>query len=160
MASEIQIFVHAPGHETELLSLPEGSTITVLVEELSKRGRQIDETVLFFQEDGDEEIIAIHRESFPLRHRQHLHHHRCREIQVTVSYNGRSLSHGFRPGATIAKVKTHFVNALGIAPIDAAELALQIAGSTTWPESDVHVGTLSHHCSVAFNLMPKHRVQG
>ena len=160
MTSEIQVFVHAPGHETELLSLPEGSTITVLAEELGRRGRQIDETVLFFQEDGDEEIIAIHRESFPLRHRQHIHHHHCRDIQVTVSFNGRSLSHGFRPGATVGKVKTHFVGSLGVSPIDAAELALQAVGLTTWPEADVHIGTLSHHCSAAFNLMPKHRVQG
>lgn len=160
MASEIQVFVHAPGHETELLSLPEGSTITVLTEELGRRGRQIDETVLFFEEDGEEEIIAIRRESFPLRHRQHIHHHHCREVQVTVSYNGRSLSQPFRPGATVAKVKTHFVKLLGLAPVDAAELALQTAGSTVWPEEDLHLGSLSHHCNAAFNLMPKHRVQG
>jgi len=160
MPSEIQVFVHAAGRETELLSLREGSTVMVLAEELGRRGRQIDETILFFEEDGEDEIICISRESFPLRHRHHIHHHHCRQIQVTVSFNGSSLAHEFRPGATVAKVKAHFVKSLGVTPIDAAELALQTAGSTAWPEEDVHLGSLSHHCSVSFNLMPKHRVQG
>lgn len=162
MAAEIDVFVQAEGCEPGLVRLPEGSTLLVLAEELRRRGRVIDETVVFFEEDGEVEILEVHREEFQLKHRHRIHHHRCRQVQVSVQFNGTTLSHTFRPGATIAKVKGYFVSKLGMTPVDAAEQALQIQGTTIWPDEDTHVGTLTNGstCSVAFNLMPKHRVHG
>jgi hypothetical protein len=162
MAAEIDVFVQAEGLEPDLVRLREGSTLVFLVEELRKRGRVIDETVVFFEEDGEVEILEVHREAFRLKHRHRIHHHRCRQIQVTVQFNGQTPSHIFRPGATVTKVKAYFVGKLGMSPVDAAEQALQIQGTTIWPDEDTHVGALTKGgvCSVAFNLMPKHRVHG
>ena len=45
---------------------------------------------------------------------------------------------------------------------DAVEHVLQISGSASRPDEDVHLGTLTRApvCSVSFDLVPKRRVEG
>jgi hypothetical protein len=49
-----------------------------------------------------------------------------------------------------------------LSEIDAAEHTLQIAGSTSQPDDDAHLGTLTSgaQCEVSFDLVAKVRVQG
>src|SRR5262245_37947304 len=62
--------------------------------------------ILIFLEDKDEP----HHDREPLHeHAGHgglkVHVHSCRDIKVTVTFNGESVHHAFGPGATIARVK-------------------------------------------------------
>lgn len=117
-----------------------------------------------FAEDGDEPLtsddpLPESEGGQPVR----LHVHRCRRIEVTVTFNGVSKEHSFGPGKTISAVKRWAaIKAFGMDPGDAAEHVLQLAGTTDLPEPDTHIGTLVScpDCSLAFDLVPLKRVEG
>ena len=114
---------------------------------------------LFF-EDDDDEAPAERLKQIPEGLRVHLH--RLKGIDVTVRYAGRDVRRTFRPSTTIGRVKRWSTNELGIAPSDAAELMLQISGTNTRPDDDVHVGSLvqSPARAISFDLVPSPRVNG
>ncbi len=91
-----------------------------------------------------------------------VHVHRCRHIEVTVTFNGQRAEHRFGPGTTIARLKTWAAEKFGMTPEDASEHVLQIAGTHDRPPPGTHLGALATcpHCRVAFDLVPDHRVNG
>ncbi|MDE2133259.1 MAG: hypothetical protein KGJ49_01515 [Alphaproteobacteria bacterium] len=95
----------------------------------------------------------------PLR----LHVSHCHHIDVSVRFNGEDAKRRFPPSTTIARVH-HWAarRAFHLAPRDAAEHVLQLQGSTKRPDRDVHLGSLTDRkiCAVAFDLVPRKRVEG
>ena len=92
-----------------------------------------------------------------------IHVHRCRSVEVTVTFNGICKGQKFAPGTTIASVKKWAaIQEFGMESIDAAEHVLQIANSTDRPAPDTHIGALVScpDCSVLFDLVPHKRVEG
>ena len=82
---------------------------------------------------------------------------------IQVRFNGETEKRHFTPSATVERVKRWAARrAFHLSPRDAAEHVLQIKGTTTRPDRDVHVGTLTHghSCAVAFDLVPSQRVEG
>ena len=104
--------------------------------------------------DADEAAIAC-----PLR----LHMSHCRHIDISVRFNGEDAKRRFPPSATVARVH-HWaaLRAFGMTPRDAAEHVLQLQDSTSRPDRDIHIGTLTgdNACCVAFDLVPRKRVEG
>lgn len=113
-----------------------------------------------FVEDDDDENFVGHIGDIPDGLRVHLH--RLKGIDVRVHYAGNSVRRTFRPSATIARVKRWASRELGITPSDAAELMLQIHGTDTRPDSDIHIGSLVcfPNKSIEFDLVPSPRVNG
>jgi hypothetical protein len=105
--------------------------------------------------------LAVEEEALgpPLR----LHVTHCRHVEVSVRYNGEDAHRRFPPSATVARVQ-HWAarRAFHLTPRDAAEHVLQLQGSTKRPDRDVHIGTLveGKKCVVAFDLVPRKRVEG
>ena len=92
-----------------------------------------------------------------------VHLNRCRVVEICVSFNGRTVEHGFGPSATIARVKCWAAEGeFGMEPTDASEYALQIVGTHERPTPGTHIGTLVHclACSLGFDLAPDERVNG
>lgn len=90
-----------------------------------------------------------------------VHAHRRKEIHVVVRYVGRTVRRAFRPAATVGRVKTWALEELGISESDGAELMLQVAGTDTRPDVDVHIGTLARHRhEVTLDLVPSPRING
>ncbi len=131
-----------------------------------------DDGFLIFIEDGSapldldavvEELLPLATEEetiiLPLR----LHVARCRHVEVAVRYNGEEAKRRFPPSATVARAH-HWAarRAFGLSPRDAAEHVLQLQGSTKRPDRDVHIGALTggNICAVAFDLVPRKRVEG
>lgn len=113
-----------------------------------------------FVEDDDDERAAEKLKHIPDGLRVHLH--RQKAIEVTVRYAGRLVKRDFRPATTIARIKRWATHELGINTSDAAELMLQVSGTDTRPDADVHLGSLvvtPHRC-VTFDLVPSPRVNG
>lgn len=92
-----------------------------------------------------------------------LHFHRCRHIEVQVTYNGDDVRRRFRPGATVARVK-HWAaeKKFGMSEEVAGEHMLQISGSHERPTPSTHIGTLTTcgSCAVSFDLVPDERING
>jgi hypothetical protein len=101
----------------------------------------------------DDDVIG------PLR----VHVSHCRHVEVAVRFNGESDKRRFTPSATVERVRRWAARrAFHLPPRDAAEHVLQLQGTTTRPDRDVHVGTLTqgHSCAIAFDLVPSQRVEG
>ena len=126
--------------------------------QLIKEPHDAKELLLFVEDDDNED--ALNLKAIPDGLRVHLH--RLKAIDVTVRYVGKEVKRTFRPSATIARIKRWAGKDFGILPSDAAELMLQISGSDTRPDLDVHVGSLvkkpAH--AICFDLVPAPRVNG
>lgn len=115
---------------------------------------------LLFVEDVDDEDPFQGFKEIPHGLRVHLHRHKG--IDVTVRYAGKDVKRVFRPSTTVGRVKQWSTKDLGIKPSDAAELMLQVAGTSNRPDPDTHIGSLVHHPAhvLVFDLVPSPRVNG
>lgn len=114
---------------------------------------------LLFLEDEDEPLSPDRRIDAPSLF---VHHSRCKRIEVTVRYGGRTFEHKFGPGTTLKTIKRRAEKKLDIDAADAAELSLQIAGTNDRPDEATHVGSVADPstCSVVFDLVPSDRING
>lgn len=164
---DIELFLQGEG-------IPEIQLIRVLrhctVRELIEKARAIpgplspgDAATTLLLEDSDEELaLDATLQQAGIRHRQRVHCHRCRRIEVMVNFNGASKARQFPPSQTVAKVKHWADDQFGLKGVDTTEHALQLCGNSTRPDEDIHLGALVRfpHCTLCFDLVPKKRVEG
>lgn len=112
--------------------------------------------------DDDAFGQATHVEHLKKEHGVRIHLHRCVTIEVQVRFGSAVVMHKFRPATTVGHVRQWAGHKLGMQPGDIAEHVLQIAGTNEQPDVDVHIGTLTQcpQCSVTFDLVPAHRING
>jgi hypothetical protein len=91
-----------------------------------------------------------------------VHLHRCKHIELSVRFGSEQVGHRFPTAMTITHVRKWAGHKLGMQLSDIAEHVLQIQGTQTQPEVDVHIGTLAKcpNCSLAFDLVPANRING
>jgi hypothetical protein len=92
-----------------------------------------------------------------------VHVHRCRHVNVAVTFNNTTKEHLFSPASTVGHVKQWMaVHKFEMTKDDASEHLLQLAGSTTRPSPSTHIGGLTDGktCAVAFDLVADERVNG
>lgn len=121
------------------------------------------ETLLFLEDEDeplDDAQLAKAREAGKgLK----LHLNRCRQVAVSVFFNGETVERKFAPGATVARVKRWAAERkLGMTEEEAGEHALQIAGTHERPAPGTHIGAMAQRktCAVAFDLVADERVNG
>lgn len=150
------ILVHVPkgGNVRDLLNAAKEHSVTL--------GGDGDPSAIYI-EDAEEAVDPnASLDEAGIRHRGHVHIHRCHRIDVSVNFNARTETKVFPPSATVGRVKKWAVKAFGMSDKDAAEHILQITGSGARPDEDIHIGTLVTHPAfrVFFDLVPKVRVEG
>lgn len=144
-------------------------TLAAILSKIDLPGEKEGRLVFLENIDGAIDGHAVIEELLPLPSddvatgplRVHVSH--CRHVEVSVRFNGETEKRPFAPGATVERVKRWAARrAFHLSPRDAAEHVLQIKDTTTRPDRDVHVGTLTQHhtCAVAFDLVPCQRVEG
>jgi hypothetical protein len=119
------------------------------------------DTLIFFEDEEEpaEPERALEGKSGTVK----VHAHRCRHVEVEVTFNSRTVKRKFAPAATIARVKRWAAETeFKMTPEEAGEHVLQLAGSEDRPGPGVHVGTLVTHptCRVLFDLVPNERING
>lgn len=160
----VDIFYQGEGlPEVEHIEIgPEQTFEAVKVLLIRKHG--LDENVIIFLEDSDEpldehRIVREHVTGAGVK----LHLHRCRHIEVAVTFNAETVQRRFGPGATIARVKRWAAeDAFKMSKEEASEHALQISGTHNRPAPGTHLGALTSRpaCRVAFDLVADQRVNG
>jgi hypothetical protein len=113
-------------------------------------------------DDDDSHTQATHVKQLKKEHGVRVHLHRCMHVEVHVRFGAEVVHRQFRPAATVGRVRLWAGHKLGMKPGDVAEHVLQIAGTTEQPDVDIHIGTLTKcpQCSVTFDLVPAHRING
>jgi hypothetical protein len=115
-------------------------------------------------EDDDDNIHTqmTHVKQLKKEHGIRVHIHRCKHVDVQVRFGAGVVQHQFRPATTIGRIRQWAGHNLGMQPGDIAEHVLQIAGTNEQPDIDTHIGTLTTcpACSVTFDLVPAHRING
>jgi hypothetical protein len=157
------IHVHFGGKkEVRSFELAEQETVGSLIQRLHKErhlGESKPEEWSVCVEDSDEELAHDDR----LEHGKHkrIHVCRCKKVEVSVTFNGVTKSHPFRPGATLRKVIEWARDKFGVDKKE--KLVLRLDSTESEPlDPDSHVGSYVHHphCSVTFYLTPKVRIEG
>ena len=165
----MELFLQGEGERAiRVIEVPASGTVGDILTAAKDRGfvtLGAPAELLVFVEDADVELaVETTLAAAGIGEHHAVHIHRCRRVQVTVHFGSQSKQHEFAPGATIRRVKVWAVGPHGfnLPPVDATEHVLQITGTQDRPDEDVHVGTLVHapHCAIAFDLVPKVRVEG
>lgn len=135
--------------------------------ELLPAGTDVSELSLSVEDDHDDDDEADRPEVTYVRelkkgHGIRVHLHRCKHVEVYVRFANETVHRKFRPATTVGRVRNWAGRKLGMDPGDIAEHVLQVAGTTEQPDVDVHIGTLARcpQCSVTFDLVPAHRING
>lgn len=123
----------------------------------------VDQEVILFMEDEDDPVDNSDTiKKHPHHNCAKIHLHRCRQIEVTVTFNGEKLLHRFSPSITIARVKQWATTKLGMSNVEASEHVLQISGTQNRPTAGTHIGSLTAKpcCQLSFDLVPDQRING
>lgn len=121
------------------------------------------DTLLFLEDDDQPVDDAAHIAPRGGARGVTVQMHRCRRVNVAVTFNNHTHEHFFSPSNTVGHVKQWMaVHKFDMTKDDASEHVLQLAGTTTRPSPSVHVGTLTDGktCAVAFDLVAEERVNG
>lgn len=166
--AEMELFLQGEGiREIVLVRVARAGRIQQIVEVARTHGLSApdDAEVVVLVEESDEPLaLQATLEESGIRDRDRVHVHRCRSAAVTVNFNAEHKLESFPSSATVARVRRWAVGKHGfdLTPIDATEHVLQVCGSTTRPDEDIHIGTLvtAPACDVCFDLVAKQRVEG
>jgi hypothetical protein len=126
-------------------------------------GTDASELTLSVEDDDDDAYAqATHVKHLKKEQGIRVHIHRCKHVEVQVRFGAEAVHHQFRPATTVGRVRQWAGHKLGMQPDDIAEHVLQIAGTNEQPDVDTHIGTLTAcpACSVTFDLVPAHRING
>lgn len=162
--TSIDLFYQGEGlAEIEHIEFDGAAAFAIVKAHLSEKHR-LGAEVLIFIEDEDEPLdegLCLRERAEPTGVKLHLH--RCRHVEVAVTFNGETVEHRFAPSATVARVKKWAAeHKFGMSEEEAGEHVLQIAGTHDRPKPSTHIGTLTKapHCKVAFNLVADERING
>lgn len=164
---QIELYVHtSDGVEPKLVKTSEDATVKQLIEAIKATGAihvEPGEELHLFVEDMEEHIHADKRLcDCEIRHRQHVHCHRCHRVKVSVFYNAEK-EKVFPPSAKVKRVLRWAIEAFGLTPADAADKVLVLKENPDVELSeDAHIGSVakSPECAVDLCLVAPVTVEG
>lgn len=160
----IDLFYQGEGvGEIAHIELEPDATFAVLKARLVEK-HKIPVDALLYIEDEDEPIDeAVLLKDRGTTKGLKVHIHRCRHVEVAVTFNGETVERRFPPSATVARVKRWAAEKkFGMSEEEAGEHVLQIAGTHDRPAPGTHIGALTNSgvCALAFDLVPDERING
>ena len=157
----MEVFLHsASGLMPRLIDVSPSSTVEETIGAFGSEGDGL------WVEDADQEIDpGTSLEQAGVREHAHVHHHRCREVDILVRYIDGERHKDFSPAATVARVLKWALGPDGFNVPEVERPAfgfLSCADGKAVPE-DTHVGSLTGPgkvCEACLSLVKKHNPQG
>jgi len=160
----IDLFYQGEGlREVAHLEVDANATFAILKAIIAKKHSISDEAFLFIEDDDDPVELAVLVKDLAPAKGLKVHLHRCRHVEVTVTFNGTTVEHRFPPAATVLRVKRWAAeHKFKMSEEEAGEHGLQLAGTHDRPAPGTHIGALTDGkvCGLAFDLVPDERVNG
>ena len=163
---QIEVYVHTANRVNPLLlKISEDATVNELIEEIIKRGGgEGHPDHLHLCVEHQDEPVEKHRRlsECEIRHRHHVHCHRCHKVTVYVFYNEEK-HESFPPSAPVKRVLKWAIKEFKLSPAEAADKILVLKGDAeTEVPLDAHIGSFTKpgHCEVRLCLTAPVEVQG
>lgn len=159
IAAPLDVIFAVEGHHAHHCApVPPGTTVRAFTQ-IAITATGIDELVEVFVENGDDpldpDLVIIEHLSVEFAP---LHVGKHGKVQVTVRYQNRPVEHAFRPAATIDRITTWAMQALGLHE-DPVDFQLKHEGKVLAP--DMHLGQVVKGTkTAAFDLVFKIKPQG
>lgn len=165
MTNQIEIYLHGAGTtEEKIIHVPEDATVRDVLEAAKKAGVNVDADTFLTVEDADDELPGDARlHEHGVKHKHHLHCHRCHKVEVSVTFNGQVKSRKFAPGRKVKGVLKWTVEAFSLNGVDAENKELRLGGASgTILQSQQHIGSFVQvpNCSLDLYLTAIVEVQG
>jgi hypothetical protein len=165
MIKEIEIYLHGAGTtEEKIIKVPEDATVRDVLEAAKKAGMAVDADTIVFVEDAEDELTGdTHLSDHGIKNKHHLHCHRCRKVEVAVTFNGQVKSRKLAPSRKVKHVLKWAVEAFELHGVDAENKELRIGGvGGTILQSQQHIGSFVHapKCHLDLYLTAIVEVQG
>lgn len=165
--NEIELYVHsAKGAEPTMIRIGTDALVEELLKRILEAGLcngPLEELHVFAEEEGEPLKRELSIENCGVKHRHHVHCHKCHRIRVGVIYNGVEKSESFSPSAKVKRVLKWAVDAFDLKGADGQNKVLRLADP---PQaellSDQHIGSFATHlhCDLKLCLVPRVRFQG
>ena len=162
-----KVYIHSQEWvEPKLVDARADSTVKELVELVIAQGclgGPADGEVLVFIEEQDEPLG--HGQTLAeceIRHKHHVHVHRCKAVKVGVFYNSER-HEVFAPSAKVRRVLKWAIHAFKLTPAEAADKVLVLKSNPSDElDPDAHIGSYAkpHHCAVELCLVAPVEVNG
>jgi hypothetical protein len=167
MSDEIELYVHSVKQDDPVIvRIAAGASVEELLKKIHEAGlcEGPSEELHIFAENEAEPLARGHSvEHCGLRHRHHVHCHKCHRIQVAAIYNGMEKSDAFPPSAKVKRVLKWAIEAFQLKGADAESKVLRLADppQTELP-NESHIGSFAHppKCELRVCLVPPIRFQG
>ena len=165
MKQLIEIYLHGSGTtEEKIIKVPEDATVRDVLEEAKKAGLDVDNDTILLVEDAEDEMPGDARIcDHGVKNKHHLHCHRCRKIEVAVTFNGKVKSRKFAPSRKVKRVLNWAVEAFELHGVDAENKELRVGGvNGTILQSQQHIGSVAQapKCHLDLYLTAIVEVQG
>ena len=165
MTKEIEIYLHAAGTtEEKIIKVPEDATVRDVLDAAKKAGLSVDADTLVLVEDAQDEVPHEARlRDHGIKHKHHVHCHRCRAVEIAVTFNGQIRSRMFSPSRKVKGVLKWAVEAFELHGVDAENKELRIGGENgTILQSQQHIGSFvdAPQCHIDLYLTAIVEVQG
>jgi hypothetical protein len=163
--SKLQIYLHgenvpAPKFVEIVGSETLNDLIKIYQEQFPNSG-QPDEIDVFMEdaEEAKEKVQSV--DDAGIKHRSHIHCHRCKKTEVTVIYNGDDKSFEFAPAIKVKHVLKKAISGFGINESDAGDYLLKLDDKTVL-QLDEHIGSFTSYprCQIKLFLTAKKPIQG
>lgn len=160
----VDLFYQGEGiAEIEHLEIEPKATFAAVKKLLGNKHSLPHDAWLFIEDDEDpvDDALCVGDRAGPKGLKIHVH--RCRHVEVTVTFNSETAERRFSPAATVSRVKRWAAEQkFDMTEEEAGEHVLQIAGTHERPAPGTHIGTLTDGkvCGLAFDLVPDERVNG
>jgi hypothetical protein len=157
----MEVFLHsANSHSPRVVEVDEKLTVreTLIAYGSEHDGLWIEDVNLELDAEVTLEVAGV-------SHHSHLHHHRCRQVDIAVHYIDEARNKDFGPATTVKEVLKWALGPHGYnvpAPEHPEFGFLGCDDGKAVPEN-IHVGSLtgpSQYCETCLNLVKKHNPQG
>lgn len=168
MKKDKQIYLHGEGlKEAKFIEIGSETKISEIVKEfeaITGVASTKEASVECYADDADSPLDKSSTAgSMKIDKRSHVHCHRCRKVEVVVTYNGREEKFSFPPQTKAEKVFKKAIKEFKISDSDASNLVLRLDnGQGEILQDDDHIGSFVSYpaCHLSLYLTPKKQVQG
>lgn len=165
--TEIELYVHSTKDaEPTMIRIASDAPVAELLKKIHDTGicdSPVEELHIFGEDEG-EPLKKDHSIGHcGLKHRHHIHCHKCHRIEVAVIYNGVEKCEAFPPSAKVKRVLKWAVEAFQLKGMDAENKVLRLAEPPqTELSNEAHIGSFAHKgtCGLKVCLLPPVRFQG